>query len=160
MYFGTKQIKAQAMTRQEYNDYRGWELPEDEDGTDTGFLVEYVDGGAANHPDHEGYISWSPSGVFNASYQADGCLSFGHALMHVKNGGRAARSGWNGDGMFIFLVNGSQFKVNREPLVSILGEGIDVTYRPHIDISNPDGTIATWSPSNGDALADDWFIVE
>ena len=41
---GIKAIMAVAMTRQEYNDYRGWQLPADEDGTDEGYLVEYVDG--------------------------------------------------------------------------------------------------------------------
>ena len=68
LYEGKKQIKATPMTRQAYNDYRGWELPEDEDGSDEGFLVEYLDGGKANHPDHKGYISWSPKVVFERAY--------------------------------------------------------------------------------------------
>ena len=68
-YIGTKTIKATPMTRQEYNEYRGWELPADEDGGDEGFLVEYMDGGQSNHPDHEGYISWSPKAVFERAYQ-------------------------------------------------------------------------------------------
>lgn len=67
-FIGTKMVKASPMTRQEYNDYRDWELPSDENGTDTGYLVEYLDGGAPNHPDHEGYISWSPTEVFDAAY--------------------------------------------------------------------------------------------
>lgn len=59
------------MTRQEYNDYRGWELPADEDGSDEGYLVEYVGGGQPNMPDkHKGYISWSPRDVFESSYQS------------------------------------------------------------------------------------------
>lgn len=68
-YIGTKQIKALPMNRADYNDYRGWQLPDDEDGTDEGFLVEYVDGGQANHPDHEGYVSWSPKDVFERAYK-------------------------------------------------------------------------------------------
>lgn len=86
-------------------------------------------------------------------------MDFGEALVALKRGARVAREGWNGNGMFIFLVNGSNFRVNREPLVSILGEGTEVTYRPHIDICQPDGSIGTWAPSNGDALAEDWRIV-
>ena len=35
-YIGTKQIKARPMNRADYNDYRGWELPENEDGSDEG----------------------------------------------------------------------------------------------------------------------------
>jgi hypothetical protein len=58
-YYGTKVISAKPMTRQAYNDYRGWTLPADEDGTDAGYLVEYHDGGQSNHPNHKGYISWS-----------------------------------------------------------------------------------------------------
>jgi hypothetical protein len=33
------------MNRAEYNVFRGWVLPIDEDGTDEGYLVEYQDGG-------------------------------------------------------------------------------------------------------------------
>ena len=68
-FIGTKEILAKPMTRQAYNDYRGWELPEDEDGSDDGMLVEYVDGGEPNHPDHKGYISWSPLDVFEKAYK-------------------------------------------------------------------------------------------
>lgn len=64
----TKEVYAKPMNRKEYNDYRGWELSSDEDGSDDGYLVEYVDGGKPNHPDHEGYISWSPKEVFEKGY--------------------------------------------------------------------------------------------
>lgn len=67
-HIGIKVILATAMTRLAYNEYRGWEIPADEDGSDEGFLVEYVDGGQSNHPDHEGYISWSPKTVFERAY--------------------------------------------------------------------------------------------
>jgi len=69
-YLGTKLIKAQPLTRLEYNLLRGWDLPADENGSDAGFLVEYVDGGKANHPNYAGYISWSPADVFARAYQA------------------------------------------------------------------------------------------
>lgn len=67
-YVCHKEVLARPMSRQEYNDYRGWELPADENGADEGFLVEYLDGGQANHPDHAGYISWSPKAVFVRGY--------------------------------------------------------------------------------------------
>lgn len=69
-YLGTKVVNAQPMTRQEYNDLRGWELPADEDGSDAGFLVEYADGQRPNHPGFDGYVSWSPADVFNRAYRA------------------------------------------------------------------------------------------
>ena len=68
-YEGRKQILARPMNRLEYNEYRGWQLPENENGVDEGFLVEYLDGGEANHPDHAGYISWSPKTVFENAYK-------------------------------------------------------------------------------------------
>lgn len=68
-YIGTKVIHARPMTRQAYNDYRGWQLPDNEDGADDGYLVEYADGGKANDPRHAGYISWSPKDVFERSYR-------------------------------------------------------------------------------------------
>lgn len=67
-YIGTKIIQAKPMSRSEYNQYRGWALPADEDRSDEGFLVEYLDGGQSNHPDHKGYISWSPKEVFEQAY--------------------------------------------------------------------------------------------
>lgn len=67
-YTGTKIVNATPMTRQAYNDLRGWDLPADEDGSDEGYLVEYVDGGKSNHQGYAGYVSWSPKDVFEKSY--------------------------------------------------------------------------------------------
>jgi|GEM_PF-693607 len=67
-YIGTKKVKARPMLRGEYNIYRGWEIPQDENPNDPGFLVEYVDSPKGNHPNHEGYISWSPADVFERAY--------------------------------------------------------------------------------------------
>lgn len=67
-YEGTKQLFAKPMNKAEYCAYRGWEVPADEDPNESGYLVEYTDGGKANHPDHEGYISWSPADVFERTY--------------------------------------------------------------------------------------------
>ncbi len=68
-YIGTKAVRAEAMTRAEYNVFRGWTLPKDEDGADEGYLVEYLDGGKPNVPTHEGYVSWSPKAQFDAAYR-------------------------------------------------------------------------------------------
>lgn len=86
-------------------------------------------------------------------------MNFGDAIEGLKAGSKVAREGWNGKGMFIFLVNGSNFKVNREPLLSIFPEGTDITYRPHIDMKAADGSIFTWNPNVLDVLAEDWVIV-
>lgn len=67
-YIGTKSVLAATMTRGEYNEYRGWKIPENEDPSEQGYLVEYVDGGKPNDERHAGYISWSPRDVFEQSY--------------------------------------------------------------------------------------------
>ena len=70
-YTGVKEILATPMNLKDYNDYRGWELPADEDGSKEGFLVEYAQSKTStnvNHPAHTGYISWSPKDVFEESY--------------------------------------------------------------------------------------------
>ena len=69
LYEGTKRVHAKPMNRGDYNSYRGWEVPADENPADDGYLVEYLDGGKSNHPNHAGYISWSPKDVFERSYK-------------------------------------------------------------------------------------------
>ena len=67
-YLGTKEVSAKPMTRGEYNDYRGWQIPGNEDPNEQGYLIEYQDGGKSNDSRHAGYISWSPADVFNRAY--------------------------------------------------------------------------------------------
>ena len=87
-------------------------------------------------------------------------MNFGQAIEVLKTGNKVTRVGWNGKDMFLFLVQGSQFKVNRPPLLGIYPEGTEINYRPHLDIKNVDGSIATWVPSITDLMAEDWVIVE
>ena len=83
-YLGVKRIKARPMNRLEYNEYRSWKLPADENGSDEGYLVEYMDSPDSNHPDHEGYISWSPKEVFDAAYRETEGMTFGLAIEALK----------------------------------------------------------------------------
>ena len=55
-YIGTKVVKARPMTRGEYNKYRGWEMPSNEDGAEEGCLVEYTNGGLPNDDRHGLYL--------------------------------------------------------------------------------------------------------
>lgn len=83
-------------------------------------------------------------------------FNFGEALAQLKIGKKVARSGWNGKGMFIFLVQGSQFEVNRPPLLGIYPAGTIINYHAHIDMRTADGTIVPWLASQTDILANDW----
>lgn len=86
-------------------------------------------------------------------------MNFSQALEAIKDGRRLQREGWNGKGMFVFLVAGSNFTVNREPLLSIMGAGKEVTYRPHVDMRDAEGKIVPWLVSQTDLMADDWQVV-
>ena len=86
--------------------------------------------------------------------------SFSEALVDLKQGLKVARCGWNGKGMFLFLVQGSTFKVNRPPLLGIYPEGTEINYHAHIDMKTADNKIVPWLASQTDMLAEDWDIVE
>ena len=159
-YIGTKMFNAKSMNLMDYSGFVCCELPEDQDGVNEGYLVECVGGGNPNHPDYENYISWCPKKQFESVYQTSGSMSFGHAVEMLKLGYKVARSGWNGKSMFLFLVDGSTFKVNRPPLLGIFDEGTEIDYCPHIDMKTADGKIVPWLASQSDVLEEDWCIVE
>ena len=165
-YIGTKLINAKPMSRAEYNALRGWAVPADENPDDAGYLVEYVDGGKANHPDFAGYISWSPADVFNRAYRPVIGMSFGDAIAALKAGQKVARTGWNGKGMWLALSPGllnldpAQFwsPANRAYAEA---QGGCVSVLPCITMKTATGEILMgWLASQTDMLADDWLIVE
>jgi hypothetical protein len=82
--------------------------------------------------------------------------TFDKALIAIKDGSRAYRTGWNGKDMFVFLVPGSTFKVNRPPLLGIYEEGTEINYHGHIDMKTADGMVVPWLASQSDLLAEDW----
>ncbi len=87
-------------------------------------------------------------------------MDFGNAVRALKEGERVARAGWNGKGMFLFLVPGSTFKVNRPPLLGIYPEGTEIRYHAHIDIKTADGMVVPWLASQTDVLSEDWIVVD
>lgn len=87
-------------------------------------------------------------------------LTFSQALEWLKAGSRVAREGWNGKGMFLFLVPGSTFTVNRAPLLGIYPEGTEIQYHSHVDMVTAQGTVVPWLCSQTDMLAEDWMVVE
>lgn len=83
-------------------------------------------------------------------------MNFGHALELLHEDQRLTRRGWNGKGMFIYLVDGSKFLVSRAPLDKFHEIGEPVDYRPHIDMKYADGTCGVWTATMSDILANDW----
>lgn len=159
-YIGVKIINAVPMTRQEYNDFRGWPLPADENGEDKGYLVEYQDGGPANTEQYAGYVSWSPKLVFDMSYRKTSGLTFGLAVEAMKLGKRVARAGWNGTGMFAYYVPAASYPAKTGVAKKFFGEGALVPYRAYMALKTAQGDVATWTPSGSDALAEDWYILD
>lgn len=85
-------------------------------------------------------------------------LTFGSALMWLEANRKVSHPGW-GEGVFIFLVPGSVFKVNRPPLLGIYPEGTEINYHAHIDMRTEDGQIVPWTSSHTDLLRKDWFVL-
>lgn len=90
-------------------------------------------------------------------------MNFGKAIEALKEGKKAARRGWNGKGMFIYLVRGSQ--VDRTSLRNeardLFGGGVDdmVDICSHIDMRAADGSLVIgWLASQTDMLSDDWEL--
>jgi hypothetical protein len=158
-FIGVKLIHAKPMTRAEYNAYRGWELPADENGSDAGFLVEYLDGGKANTPDHAGYVSWSPEDVFNRAYKPTDGMSFGLAVEAMKQGFKVSREGWNGKGMFLYYVTADYYPVKMPAAKSFFGENSLVPYRDYIAMKTVNNDVVPWVASQSDILCNDWSIV-
>lgn len=155
-YIGVKEIKATPMKRGDYNTYRGWDTPADENPDDDGFLVEYIDGGQTNHPDHAGYISWSPAGVFERAYRRIDGLTFGQAIEAMKAGKKVARAGWNGKGMWLRVV----YPYLDKQFLVIEGDFCEGTLLPYIGMKTADNGFVPWLASQTDMLSEDWMIVD
>ncbi len=70
--------------------------------------------------------------------------SFGWALDELCNGGYVARSGWNGEGMWLGLW---------------LPDGLAKMSLPYIYMRTVQGDFVPWTPSQTDMLAEDWVVV-
>ena len=165
LHIGTKAVLAHIMTRGEYNHYRNWEIPENEDPSEQGYLVEYVDGGKPNDERHKGYISWSPACVFKDAYRPNGSLNFGDALTALKLGKKVARSGWNGKDQYVVAQAANEvestyiWNPHNKAHAEKIGGFIKVA--AYCTLKTAQDTLAMgWTPSTGDLFANDWLILE
>ncbi len=145
-YIGTKMIEAKEMNRGDYNTYRGWIIPADENPKDEGYLVKYSDG----------YESWSPKKQFEEAYRDCRGITFGIAVELLKKGFKVAREGWNGKGMFLLYVPSEKWGI-----IDKIGLGIPKgNLLPWIGMKTADNKFVPWLASQTDILAEDWIIVE
>lgn len=148
--------------------YKGWGITHENDEC---YLIPTLEGTHRMTPADvlitgvKGEIYPCKRDIFEATYEPERLcnalgLSFGAALNFLKEGRKLARAGWNGKGMFVFLVPGSTFKVNRAPLLGIYPEGTEIRYHAHVDMKTADGQVVPWLASQTDLLAEDWQLVD
>ena len=58
-YIGIKVVAARPVTRGDYNIFRGWQIPADEDPADEGYVMKYVNG----------HVQWLPKDMFESDYK-------------------------------------------------------------------------------------------
>lgn len=166
MVVGTKFIQAsEPITKKQYNDIRGWDVPEEEDPNEVGRLVVYPqpEGKPSNHPDYVGYVSWSPEFAFKEAYRENGKMTFGHAIEAAKAGRKVCRSGWNGKNMYATLMPGypGGVEVNEATQKAHnLPSGTVLIYRPYWQLYTAQKDVAMWAPSGSDSLAEDWCVLD
>lgn len=86
-------------------------------------------------------------------------MNFGEALEALRAGKKVSRSGWNGKGMFLILVGGTD-QVEFRDGTPYRNSGIaQADIAPHIDMFTAQGNFQPgWLASQSDMLADDWTI--
>ncbi|HEU4344033.1 MAG TPA: DUF2829 domain-containing protein [Candidatus Binatia bacterium] len=92
-------------------------------------------------------------------------LNFGQAIEALKNGRRVTRPGWNGRGMYLWLLPATLVKAEwcKEPHLKQLAEqnGGEIRCLGSIRMLTADKKVLTgWLASQSDVLAEDWMILE
>ncbi len=70
-YINVEQVEAKPMTRGDYNKYRGWTVPTDENPADEGYLVKHSDN----------YVSWIAKDDFEKTYNVVGVRSLNDSAL-------------------------------------------------------------------------------
>ena len=92
-------------------------------------------------------------------------MNFGDALEALKEGKKVFRSGWNGKGMFLFVLEGASIlktKLYDAKLKKIAEtfDGDTLECLPTIRMKTADNKILTgWLASQSDMFAEDWEIL-
>lgn len=152
-YIGTKLIEAEPMKLGDYNKFKGWTIPANENPEREGYKVKYSDD----------YISWQPKEVFEKAYRKIDGMNFGLAIEAVKKGFKIARKGWNGKGMFVAYQKGypKGISCNKQTAKAWgLNEGDLFKCEPYLQIKMVNRSHSMWVPSINDVLAEDWGIVK
>lgn len=87
-------------------------------------------------------------------------VDFGTALHLMELGERVQRKGWNGKGMFVYIVPAASYPAQRNAKGVLVGDYPDdmVPYSAYIALKNNSGEVVPWTISQSDALATDWCL--
>ncbi|MCA0231585.1 MAG: DUF2829 domain-containing protein [Bacteroidetes bacterium] len=88
-------------------------------------------------------------------------LTFGQAIEALKLGQKVQREGWNGKGMYIFLIgeNGLTAKHCRPYWTYTNGVNDNYPLQPFLAMKTADDKVLPWVTSQADVLAEDWQVV-
>jgi Protein of unknown function (DUF2829). len=84
---------------------------------------------------------------------------FGAALDALKVGSCISRKGWNGNGMFVYLVPANAYPAQTGAAKAYFGKDALVPYAAYFALKGVDNVVNTWVPSASDLLANDWIIL-
>lgn len=91
-------------------------------------------------------------------------MDFGDAIRALKAGKKVARSGWNGKGMYLWLLPATMVKAEwcKEAHLKEVAEanGGEIEALGSIRMMTADRKVLTgWLASQTDVLAEDWVVV-
>ncbi|MDD6104206.1 MAG: DUF2829 domain-containing protein [Bacteroidales bacterium] len=91
-------------------------------------------------------------------------LNFGQAIEALKNGKKVARKGWNGKGMYLWLLPPSEVKkewVKDPMLLEAFGDRDVLPCLGSIRMLTATKEVLTgWLASQTDMLSEDWVILD
>lgn len=80
-------------------------------------------------------------------------LDFGDAISVLKAGGKVARQGWNGKGMYLIYIDNRNYKIHE----NFTDGCAELSF---IAMKTADNRIVPWLASQTDMLVEDWEVVE
>lgn len=96
-------------------------------------------------------------------------MNFGGAIAAIKEGKRVSRMGWNGKGMYLFLIDGyycydAEMVDFLDAACAVWNDELEKTVvelLPSIAMRTADNKVLIgWLASQTDMLSEDWVIVE
>lgn len=126
----------------------------DHDPHEDGYFVRFPDGPG----------SWCTKDSFEKAGRPIDGMTFGLALEAMKQGKKVSRKGWNGKGMYLWLLPATEVKkecCHDDRLIEAMGDRETLPCLGTIRMFTATKEVLTgWLASQTDMLSEDWCIVE